>query len=633
MEMSSRSVPSAPSDRSSVTLDDFRNRLVAAGFDETSATVESNGTIAAGELGGAADELDEAAVPDDLPRLISAERSELALKQELGRGGMGHVMSAEQLPLEREVAVKCVVGASPNRHEVAVELIREARVTGALEHPNIVPVHALGTNDRGDVLLVMKRIDGTSWAEQLRARPNVAHDLERHLQILMQVCMTVAFAHSRGVIHRDLKPENVMVGAFGEIYVLDWGLAMAIRDDAPPAARRARGRGRIAGTPQYMAPEMTEPDAPLDERTDVYLLGATLHAIVCERGPHTGATVMEMLFQAHLSSPPVFGDEVPLELAAICARALARDPAERFASAEALRVAIDGFLRHSHARGLCEQAERHLEALRALVSTRSRDDVAANRAFSAARFGFEAAARAWQDSVEAQEGLAAALETMARFEIERRHPDAAAVLVGELRHPSPELVRSLDLLRVELAREADRKARNEQVAQDVDLRPAQRRRSVAIGTIGVGWMAVGIANGVMLRADLRTPSHGEMIAVHALVALAILVAMPWLVPKDASRAGRSLIETGVVAFTGCALIWTGIWYLEAPLAAGLAGAQVLAAAAAWAVLSFFDRRVLWFPVLGFAVAPAMLALERYAFDLNGVTIGCGLCVLAWKWRK
>ena len=160
---------------------------------------------------------------------VAFSTSDLVTLREIGRGGMGVVHLAEQRSLGREVAVKTSTSTDTL---VVSALVREARIMGALEHPSLVPVHSLGVDANGGPMLVMKRIDGTTWRELLDAPEHAAwaallaghgDKLRAQVDILIHVSRALAFAHDRGIVHRDLKPENVMIGAFGEVYVLDWG--------------------------------------------------------------------------------------------------------------------------------------------------------------------------------------------------------------------------------------------------------------------------------------------------------------------------------------------------------------------------------------------------------------------------
>lgn len=277
-----------------------------------------------------------------LEAAAEASQPDLTLVRTLGEGGMGRVHLARQRSLDREVAVKGLKRGATSR--VAVALVREARTTGALEHPGVIPVHALGLDERGWPVLVMKRVDGAPWCDLL-GDPSHAlwstrgddEPLWSNLEILLRVCETVQFAHSRGVLHLDIKPENVMVGAFGEVYLVDWGIArrMDEGEDADVAG--------IVGTPAYMAPEMVI-GSELSPRTDVYLLGATLHQVLTGRARHHGTDLQSVLLAAAVSDRVGYSADVPAPLADLCNRATARDPEGRPADAGAFRQEVLRFI-------------------------------------------------------------------------------------------------------------------------------------------------------------------------------------------------------------------------------------------------------------------------------------------------
>ena len=219
------------------------------------------------------------------------------LISELGRGGMGVVYLARDTALDREVALKIVDRVHAGG--------REARVLARLEHPGIVPVHDFGELPDGRAFYAMKRVRGDRLDRWLAA----GRDVAERLAVFLRVCDAVAFAHAHGVVHRDLKPENVMVGEFGDVLVLDWGIAQV------PDAAGGRAGDAIAGTPDYMAPEQARGDADADHRADVYALGGVLQA---------------------MSDRPA--------LAAIAGKARARLPAERYQSVAALAADVQRFL-------------------------------------------------------------------------------------------------------------------------------------------------------------------------------------------------------------------------------------------------------------------------------------------------
>ncbi len=238
----------------------------------------------------------------------------------IGRGGMGSVWHAKDLELDRDVAVKVS----------AHELTKEAKVIAQLEHPGIVPVHDSGRLPDGRVYYVMKLVRGERldlWAR--------AHDVRSRLKLFQRVCEAVAFAHARHVLHRDLKPENVMVGEFGEALVMDWGLARRPADAAEPP-------GTVLGTPAYMAPEAARGEA-VTQASDVYGLGALLYALVSGRPPYDGASAKDVLAKVASADAPR-GLDGPPPVAAICAKAMSKVPAARYANAQELSDDVGRFL-------------------------------------------------------------------------------------------------------------------------------------------------------------------------------------------------------------------------------------------------------------------------------------------------
>jgi WD40 repeat protein len=282
---------------------------------------------------------------------------------ELGRGGIGRVLLVFDSHLGREIALKELLSqASPGGGMsigVAARFLREARITGQLEHPGIVPVYELGQREDGSLYYTMRRIRGRSLAHALEG----AREIEDRLKLLGHfrgVCEAMAFAHSHGVVHRDLKPDNVMVGEFGETLVVDWGLAK-VRGEGDPRATEIEDRmsalrgpgadatvdGHVIGTPAYMSPEQArgELDA-IDERSDVWGLGAMLFEILTGRPPHQGENAVAILRSVLEERPPRVRDlapRAPPELAAIVDRALTIDPSSRYPNAAQLAAEIAAF--------------------------------------------------------------------------------------------------------------------------------------------------------------------------------------------------------------------------------------------------------------------------------------------------
>ncbi|MFO0825035.1 MAG: protein kinase [Gemmataceae bacterium] len=237
---------------------------------------------------------------------------------ELARGGMGIVFNAHDLSLDREVAIKTLLPELSTRRDLAAQFDREARITARLQHPGVPPIHALGTLSDGRPFLVMKLIRGRTLQDEidLVERPG---GLPRLLGVFEQLCQTVGYAHSLGIIHRDLKPLNVMVGAFGEVQVMDWGLARevqgrtlstfsdedshpsVVRDDASKSGPQAGTTrvGRAKGTSSYMPPEQARGVwSHVDTRADVFALGGILCTILTGKPPYVGATGQAILSMA-----------------------------------------------------------------------------------------------------------------------------------------------------------------------------------------------------------------------------------------------------------------------------------------------------------------------------------------------
>ncbi|CAN5802455.1 hypothetical protein BH11MYX4_BH11MYX4_15280 [soil metagenome] len=286
----------------------------------------------------------------DLP---STPSTRLSLGHEVGRGGMGTVHSAHDQLLRRDVATKTLHARFSSEQRRVDQFVGEAQITGQLEHPNIVPVHDVGVDANGQPYFTMKLVRGQNLWDWLSAptRPvGSAERLSAGLEIFMKVCDGIAFAHSRGVIHRDLKPGNIMVGDFGEVLVMDWGLARSVGPHADVVSGEgATEPGGIVGTPAYMAPEQGMGGDLCDELTDVFGLGAILYHIVTGRPPYAQANVFALMDAVRTGSytPPeeALGDvTVSRRLLRIIDRALAFKPSERYASAAALKQDVQRFV-------------------------------------------------------------------------------------------------------------------------------------------------------------------------------------------------------------------------------------------------------------------------------------------------
>jgi tetratricopeptide (TPR) repeat protein len=298
---------------------------------------------------------------------------------EIARGGMGVVYAARDLTLGREVAVKTLLPQFAADPRFAGQFEREAGLTALLQHPGVPPVHGLGTLADGRPFLAMKLIRGRTLADELAAIDRVA-GLPRLLGAFEQICQTVGYAHSLGVIHRDLKPANVMVGAFGEVQVMDWGLAKPLAGPEPTAGAGdvaggadATRVGSAKGTPAYMPPEQARGEWDrVDRRADVFALGGILCVILTAQPLYTGASAAGVLRRAKAAElghalAALEGCGADAELVALCRRCLSPDPADRPPHGKAVAEAVAAY------RAGVEERARKAETERAAAEAEARE--------------------------------------------------------------------------------------------------------------------------------------------------------------------------------------------------------------------------------------------------------------------
>jgi serine/threonine-protein kinase len=436
-------------------------------------------------------------------RRIQHDPNALRVHETLGEGGMGIVHLGHQVTLDRRVAVKTL----RKEHlcdENIESLLGEAWLAGSLEHPNVVPIYDLGLDASGAPLLVMKRIEGDTWStlladpETMKRHAGSVDALEFNLRVLIQVCNAIHFAHSREVIHRDLKPDNVMIGHFGEVYVLDWGVATR-----PGPARH------VAGTLVYMAPEMLGGGAAITARTDVYLLGAVLHEILTGKAPHDGPHMQAMVTSVVLSTPSISGD-VPEELASLVRACMSREPAGRPESALEVRRAVELFLEHRGAIALAAQAEQKLEELEGLLAAADVEIERAYNVFGECRFGFRQALRAWKDAEVAKSGMARAVAAMVRFEAANGDARAAQLLLGELDEKNPELEALVEAARKRADEEAKRIEKLKVLEKDLDPREGRSLRLLAGLAFAGFWTIVPLVAPLWVRTHPTDEGLGSI---------------------------------------------------------------------------------------------------------------------------
>ena len=389
------------------------------------------------------------------PRVPVTQQPAYEILETLGQGGMGVVSAARQTSINRSVAVKMLRADKLQDRHTRQKFLGEAVVTGELEHPNIVPVYDLGKDQTGALFYSMKHVKGRPWDTQLRRKSQ-----EENLEILMKVADAVAFAHSHGVLHRDLKPENVMLGDFGEVMLMDWGLALSVKEAAESMT--------VAGTPAYMAPEMALGEAGrVGICSDIYLLGAILYDIVCGSPPHTGKSVMECLAAAGRNE--IRPTEQTGELVEIARHAMATRPEDRYTTVGEFQAAIRAYHEHAQSIRLSDRAERGLDQAQ-------RED--GYDGYARALFGFQEAFALWSGNTPAQQGVVRASLAYASSAYRKGDFD----LGGSLLDPdNPEHV---PLLRQIRAAQQERASRNKR------LKAAKRWANGLVLTIMV---VVGIA--------------------------------------------------------------------------------------------------------------------------------------------
>lgn len=289
------------------------------------------------------------------------------------RGGLGEVFLAEDRELSRQVALKEIQSRAAASQQDRLRFIREAEVTGQLEHPGIVPVYGLGRYPDGRPFYAMKFIKGQSLQEGIQKfhadKRSIVADESRRMQLrsllqrFVDVCNAMHYAHSRGVLHRDLKPANIMLGHYGETLVVDWGLAR-VQGEAEPTKTEAEGEhspvslsgsndsqtqaGSLLGTPAYMSPEQAAGMVEvLDARSDIYSLGATLYELLTGQPPFARQKITELLKKVRRGEyvkPREVAASIPSSLEAICLKAMAREQSDRYTTAEELAADIDRWL-------------------------------------------------------------------------------------------------------------------------------------------------------------------------------------------------------------------------------------------------------------------------------------------------
>ncbi|QED28740.1 serine/threonine protein kinase [Microvenator marinus] len=543
--------------------------------------------------------LEEVSSPSDLPSVGMGGL--FALNQMIGQGGMGEVRRAMQVGLERDVAIK---KTRTDRSDDAAHtsLLREARAMGHLEHPNIVPVHVIARDEEGNPFVAMKYIHGRTLAD-LIVPERGAEKIDAFVDALISVCHAVSYAHSRGILHLDIKPANIMLGEFGEVYLLDWGSAVNYRDGGLSGLPRIEEMKTVLGTPCYMAPELVTEDEKVGPEADVYLLGGVLYSGLCGRVPHKGATGTEVLMASYYGRIAPLGQDTDPGLRGICEKALARYASERFRSAEDLRQALVQWRESRAVNRILANARRQLTELKRLVSV---DSAPADvyRVFGAARSGFEYVVGAIPESAAGREGLRASIEAMIHYELKKKAPGSAMRLYSELDPPSPDLLKLIEAgLEEQKALVRDAEGYHE-LKRDLDPTQANRQKAWV-------WVVIGLAIALpqlVPQALGHVPDARTMAGSHMVLMVVVAAAFWWFRDRlFTTRANRSLtMAIGVLIIFAMVVRMGAVFGLSSlayALSLDLALVSVLSTYAIWNI----DPRIRMV-VPGYAVGAVLCAV-------------------------
>ncbi|MBL8695393.1 MAG: SUMF1/EgtB/PvdO family nonheme iron enzyme [Planctomycetes bacterium] len=323
------------------------------------------------------------------------------VQRPLARGGMGQIVEARDRELDRPIALKCILSSE---HSFASErFLREARITGSLEHPGIVPVHELGLDEKDRLTFSMRLVSGEDLGRifDRLSDPNAGWTVARALEVVLKVCDTMSYAHEQGVVHRDLKPANIMVGRFGEVYVMDWGLAKGrcesdgqnyegrFAEKSPSSLSNEQivtAEGALAGTPCYMSPEQAHGENDrVGFHSDIYAVGAILYHLLTRRAPYAAVGLKgeqvsaPAIIERVRAGPPKsileVSPDAPAELVSICNKAMAREISGRYSDMQALardlRSYLEGRVVSAHEFGTMAELKKWVRRNKALAWTSS----------------------------------------------------------------------------------------------------------------------------------------------------------------------------------------------------------------------------------------------------------------------
>ncbi|MAA78438.1 MAG: hypothetical protein CL916_04195 [Deltaproteobacteria bacterium] len=352
----------------------------------------------------------------------------------LGEGGMGIVFEGTQKFPERSVAVKRLKKRGP-RYESLFK--HEAMITGKLIHPNILPIFIFRPEGVQGPEVIMPLLDGQNLEHKLEKNEI---PLRKSLEVVNQICYALSYAHSRQVYHRDIKPENIMLGLSGEVYLVDWGIALDLSKENHVK--------RMVGTPAYMAPEMLSGNAKdVDARTDIYLLGAMIHRLLTGKTRHSGNSFPEISVQIRKSAPHIYPKSIFRELGLLCNKCCHKNPEKRPQTVQIFQAELIDALEHWDTMNLIQKGREQIEELKKDTSSKE-----AYPTFVQARIIFEQALMSWPTSGTAQRGVINSILLMLEKLLAERELGTAQKLFSDLlsiapNHPKvPSLQESISIL-------------------------------------------------------------------------------------------------------------------------------------------------------------------------------------------
>jgi len=390
---------------------------------------------------------------------------------------MGTVYLGRQGLPEREVAVK---KAKDSGGKLERLLLHEATITGRLEHPNIVPIHEIRQSTEQEIEVVMKRVQGTTLREFLNTSFGEEATLDTCLNVLVQTSHALAFAHSQGVIHRDVKSQNIMIGDFGETYLLDWGIAIQ-------QTNLSRFQEGLVGTPSGMAPEMLSGKlADVSEATDVYLLGSTLHEVLMGT-PRYQKEGTDLFQEIRRSEAFEYPKHIPDELADLANRSCHQDPKQRIESVVVFREWVEKYRKHKHANALLATGLREMKVVEAIMNMENRTQLERTKLYyhlHRSRFAFERALAINPKLGDALKNLQKLVNNLAEMLLEEGNHEAAAWFGESSGLLEPAIQQKIEAAMKDAASEKEENERLQDIGKENDpLASIKTRAGLGLGLL------------------------------------------------------------------------------------------------------------------------------------------------------